>query len=570
MEKIFPPIKRVFVPKNISFDWDSLAQLFQSLEQRELSNLEALKSWLQDKSEFEAVLSEEFAWRYIRMNIDTTNKEYAALFQDFVQNIQPNIAPFEDKLNKKFIACPLISELNQEDFKIVIRSTKNQLELYREKNIPLFTKLEEKGQEFGAISSQLSIEYKGKEYTLQQAAKLLKSTDREERKIVYQKIAETRNSAKVELNEVFNQLVEWRQEVAKNADFNNYRDYKFKAMGRFDYSPENCFEFHQAIKENVVPIQNWLDQKRKNSLNLQTLKPWDLAVDIEGLAPLKPFETGEELLEKTIQCFNQIDPFFGDCLVAMKNDKLLDLEAKKGKAPGGFNYPLYESGLPFIYMNAVGSMRDVTTLIHEGGHAVHSVLSHQLDLVDFKHLTAEIAELASMSMELISMDQWEIFFPDPADLKRAKREQLMDVLSTLPWVACIDKFQHWIYTHPKHTVEEREVEWEKIHREFSSEIIDWSDFPEQRKNLWQKQLHLFEVPFYYIEYGMAQLGAIAIWKNYRENPSKTIQDYKNALALGYTKTIGEVYETAGISFDFSSKNVKELSDFVFSELQKTF
>ena len=254
----------------------------------------------------------------------------------------------------------------------------------------------------------------------------------------------------------------------------------------------------------------------------------------------------------------------------MQEKKHLDLESKKGKAPGGFNYPLYESGHPFIYMNAVGSFRDITTMVHEGGHAIHSVLSHPLELVEFKNLTSEIAELASMSMELISMDHWDVFFDNEEDLNRAKRDQLLDILSTLPWVACIDKFQHWIYTKPSHTVADRENYWLSLLNEFGSNTVDWTGYEDDRKNMWQKQLHLYEVPFYYIEYGMAQLGAIAIWKNFRENPEKTIQQYKDALSLGYTKSIGEIYETAGISFDFSSEYVKELASFIHQEINKTF
>jgi oligoendopeptidase F len=254
----------------------------------------------------------------------------------------------------------------------------------------------------------------------------------------------------------------------------------------------------------------------------------------------------------------------------MDRKKNLDLESKKGKAPGGFNYPLYESGFPFIYMNAVGSFRDIVTMIHEGGHAIHSVLSHKLELTDFKGLTSEIAELASMSMELISMDNWDVFFDNKEDLKRAKRDQLMDILGTLPWVATIDKFQHWVYTHKNHSVAERNNYWLSLTEEFSSEQVDWTGLEKFKAKQWQRQLHLYEVPFYYIEYGMAQLGAVAMWRNYKKDPNKTIQQYKNALSLGYTKSIGEIYEAAGIKFDFSNEYVQELSQFIYEELQKTF
>ncbi|MEQ8625437.1 MAG: M3 family oligoendopeptidase [Vicingaceae bacterium] len=561
---------RNFVDEHLVFEWSTIVPYFENLSNRQLESANQLKQWLIDRSELSAVLEEEFAWRYIRMNVDTENETLQKSFQHFIQEINPKIAPFENKLNQKLYNSPLKNELKGDDYYVMLRTIKNKIELFREENIPLFTKLEEEAQKYGSIAAKMSIEYAGKEYTLQQAAKFLKSTDRSVREEVFKLIIERRNKDIDPLNKLFNDLIELRQKVAKNADFDNYRDYMFKAMGRFDYSPSDCVEFHNSIRKTVVPLNTKMTEKRKELLSIDTLKPWDLSVDITGKAPLMPFENGNELLEKTIVCFDKIDPFFGDCLREMKTHQHLDLESKKGKAPGGFNYPLYESGYPFIFMNAVGSMRDVTTMVHEGGHAVHSVLSHSLELVEFKSLTSEIAELASMSMELFSMDYWDTFFDNEADLKRAKRDQLLDTLGTLSWVATIDKFQHWIYTHKNHTTEERYNYWLELTEEFGSGKVDWSGLEDAQKNQWQKQLHLYEVPFYYIEYGMAQLGAIAMWRNYRENPQKTIQQYKEALALGYTKPIDKIYETAGIKFDFSTDYVSELSSFIHAEIIKTF
>ena len=243
------------------------------------------------------------------------------------------------------------------------------------------------------------------------------------------------------------------------------------------------------------------------------------------------------------------------------------MASKEGKAPGGYNYPLYESGIPFIFMNAVGSPRDLVTMMHEGGHAVHSFLSRDLKLASFKSCPSEVAELASMSMELISMDHWDVFYKNPEDLKRAKIEHLEDIVATLPWIAIIDKFQHWIYENPKHSVEERNQAWLEIEKEFSNGVTDWTGCEDSLKYSWHKQLHLFEVPFYYIEYGMAQLGALAIWRNYKLDPSKAIEQYKEALKLGYTKGIKEIYKTAGIEFNFSAEYISELADFLNTELE---
>ena len=561
---------RTFLSSELSFTWENLKPYFDNLLSREIESKADLMQWLNDRSELNAVLEEEFAWRYIRMNIDTTNNNLQESFQFFVEKVNPEIAPFENKLNQKLYDSDYKKELTEDGFPILLRSVANQIELFREENIPLFTKLESESQKYGAISAGLSIVYNGEEFTLQAAAKFLKNTNRGIREEVYYLIQNRRFEEVEKLDNLFNELVELRQQVAQNADFENYRDYMFKSMGRFDYSVADCEAFHESIKKHLVPLLKEVTEKRKKMLGLETLKPWDLSVDINLQEPLKPFDSGEELLEKTIACFDKIDPFFGECLREMNRKKHLDLESKKGKAPGGFNYPLYESGYPFIYMNAVGSFRDIVTMIHEGGHAIHSVLSHELDLVDFKGLTSEIAELASMSMELISMDNWDVFFDNEADLKRAKRDQLIDILGTLPWVATIDKFQHWIYTHKNHTVEERNNYWLELTEEFSSGEVDWTGAEKFKASQWQRQLHLYEVPFYYIEYGMAQLGAVALWRNYKKDPKKTIQRYKNALSLGYTKSIGEIYEAAGIKFDFSNEYVQELSHFIYEELQQTF
>lgn len=563
-------LERQFVASNLKIEWAEIEQYFKELNERTISSTEDLKKWLKDRSELSAVLEEEFAWRYIKMNVDTQDEELQKAFQFFVQEINPKIAPYENKLNHKLYESPFSKNLKGDDFNILLRGVKTQIELFREENILLLTQLEEKSQEFGSISAKMTIEYEGNEYTLQQASKYLKSTDRTVREKVFNLIQERRLQDADQLNELFNRLITLRQEVAQNASFGNYRDYMFKSMGRFDYSPQDCFDFHDSIRNAVVPLLSEVAQKRKELLKIDQLKPWDLSVDISGKDPLRPFETGDELIEKSIQCFNEVDPFFGNCLKEMKAKKHLDLESKKGKAPGGFNYPLYESGYPFIYMNAVGSMRDVTTMVHEGGHAIHSILSHELELVEFKSLTSEIAELASMSMELISMDHWNVFFSNEEDLKRAKRDQLLDILGTLPWVATIDKFQHWIYTNKEHTNEERYAYWLELTKEFSSNRVDWTGFETAKKNQWQRQLHLFEVPFYYIEYGMAQLGAIAIWRNYRNNPDETIENYKKALSLGYTKSIPEVYKAAGIEFNFSTEYVSELANFIHEEILKTF
>jgi oligoendopeptidase F len=339
----------------------------------------------------------------------------------------------------------------------------------------------------------------------------------------------------------------------------------FAAMGRFDYSPEDCFDFHASIQNQVLPLVKELNIQRSQALGYP-LKPWDLEVDVSNRTALEPFTSGADLLDKTIRCFRKVDDYFAWCIETMDNMERLDLESRKGKAPGGYNYPMAETNVPFIFMNAASSTRDVETMVHEGGHAVHSFLSKDLELSAFKNCPSEVAELASMSMELISYDGQDEFYKNKEDFNRAKNEHIEGIIKILPWIATIDKFQHWVYTNPNHTADDRKKYWLKLSDEFGTGTVDWSNYEHYRAYTWQKQLHLFEVPFYYIEYGMAQLGAIAIWKNYLSNKPLALKQYKEALSLGYTKTIGEIYKTAGIEFNFSAHYIRELMQFVKSEL----
>ncbi len=548
--------------------WQDIEKYFISLKDKEIKSSSDLEKWLQDRSELESVLEENLAWRYIKMTCDTTDNELSKSYEKFVTEIEPKINEYSDILNKKFIESEFLNKLDQKKYFTLIRSKKKEIEIFREKNIPIIAELQTIEQEYGKISGAMSVKYEGKEQTMQQAANYLKNTNREIREEVYRLINERRIKDVEKLNSIFTKLVEKRNKISENADYRDYRDYKFDAMGRFDYAPLDCFDFHKSIENTVNPLVNEILTEHKKKLKLDKLKPWDLAVDSNLKPPIKVFKSSEELIEKTIKCFSEIRPKYGEFISIMQKNGYLDLNSRKGKAPGGYNYPLYESNIPFIFMNATGNVRDLTTMVHEGGHAIHSFLAKDLQLVDFKSTPSEVAELASMSMELISMEHWDIFFDDKKELQRAKYQQLEDVIKVLPWIATVDKFQHWIYTNPTHSERDRTDYWIKVAKQFSSKIIDWETCEWYFANSWQKQLHIFEVPFYYIEYGFAQLGAIAIWKNYKENPEKTLNEYENALKLGYSKTIPEIYETAGIKFDFSEKYIGELMQFVKEEMDK--
>ena len=562
--------ERNYLPQNFTVtEWPILEPYFKELVEREISDKASLEKWMHDMSELEAAVNEDACWRQIKMTCDNENKVLEEAFNFFCLQIQPQIQPYSDALNKKLINSPYLKELDEKEYHTFLRSIRKSIDLFREENIPLQAEVAVMQQQFGQISGAMMITVNGEEYTLQQAAKFLENPDRKLREEVYRKIADRRLQDKEKMNELYDKLIVLRNKEALNAGFDNYRDYRFKELGRFDYTKEDCYKFHDAVKQYVLPLVNEIYKNKKMKLGVDTIRPWDLDAEPAGTKPLRPFEIGDELLQKSIACFTKLRPFFGECLQKMKDMNHLDLESRKGKSPGGYNCPLAESGAPFIFMNAAGQMHDVTTMVHEGGHAVHSFLSHPLPLTGFKEYPMEIAEVASMAMELMSMDQWDTFFDNADDLARAKEHQLERVITIFPWIAIIDKFQHWVYEHPVHAHEERTAAWINTLKEFRDDVIDYSGLDEYRNNSWQRQLHLFEVPFYYIEYGIAQLGAIGMWMQYKNNPEQAMDNYCHALSLGGTKTLPELYKAAGLEFDFSPAKIKGLMDFVKGEMDKS-
>lgn len=548
--------------------WEQLQPFYENLKNRSIHSVGELRQWFLDKSELESYLSENFAWRYIRMTCDTASEQYQQEFNDFVENFQPYLSAYGNELDKKAVESLFLSELEDTGFDITLRSMKKAIEIFREENIPLQTQIQTEQAKYGAIVGAMTVNMNGEEITLPKASDFLQSPDRDLREQVWLKIQTRRLEDKVALDELINNLCDLRNQTAINAGFANFRDYMFAALGRFDYTPQDCFNFHESVAEAVVPMLNDMANERKQALQLDRLRPWDLKVDPDNRPPLKPFSTGEELLEKTITCFTRLDPQLGNYLSVMKAMGHLDLESRKGKSPGGYNYPLEEIGVPFIFMNATSNLRDLVTLLHEGGHAVHNFVTRDLLLNSFKNPPAEVAELASMSMELLTMDHWDVFFDTEEDLRRAKIQHLESIIETLPWVATIDKFQHWLYENPTHSIEERQSRWLEIYEQFSDSITDWSGFEDFKKYIWQKQLHIYEVPFYYIEYGMAQLGAVGVWRNYKQNPQQGLEGYLNALKRGYTTPISEIYAAANIPFDFSKDYITELMNFVREELHE--
>ncbi len=472
-----------------------------------------------------------------------------------METVIPELKVCADKLTRLYLKNPVRAKLDQAKMAGYDRKLENGVKLFREENIPLQTKETKLAQQYQKICGAMSVNFNGEERTLIQLAKYMEENDRKIREEVWLLANERRLQDKQSINKIFDEQLTLRCAIAENAGFNNYRDYKHQAYNRFDYQPSNCEEFHLAVEEVVVPILKAQRIKRKELLGLDSLRPWDLAVDAKGRAALKPFKDADELEEKCAKLFHCIDNKLGSQFEKMRAASLLDLANRKGKAPGGYNYPLGEIRMPFIFMNATGTNQDVFTLLHEGGHAFHTFASRDHQLADHRDCPLEFCEVASMAMEAFALGFLDNIYSSEELIKQAKQNQIESIISTLPWVATIDAFQHWIYLNPKHSIAERDQKFIEIWTRFSPEI-DWSGLEKFQPNRWQQQLHIFINPFYYIEYGIAQLGALQLWMKYKQQPQQALDNYLKALALGGTRSLPELFKASGADFDFTAKTMQ--------------
>jgi oligoendopeptidase F len=342
----------------------------------------------------------------------------------------------------------------------------------------------------------------------------------------------------------------------------------WKTLKRFDYTPDECHAFADAIEKTVVPVVKQADAQRKSLLGVDALRPWDVAVDVKGRSPLRPFDENdiEGFVSRTREIFHRMSPALADEFETLRTHGNLDLGSRRGKQPGGYQISLEQSKQPFIFMNAAGVQRDVETLLHEGGHAFHYIAAAANEPLTFlRSAPMEFCEVASMSMEALASDHFDVFYKSPEEADRAKRTYFEGVIRILPWIATIDQFQHWIYTHPTHTPAEREAHWLSLLERFGS-IVDYTGYERVRATSWQRQLHLFHCPFYYIEYGIAQLGALQLWLKAKEDPKRALGNYRNALKLGGTRPLPKLFEAAGLRFDFSRQTIEPLMNAIADEL----
>lgn len=573
--KVVPPAvaqaaaKRSFLPADFVPDqWEKIVPYVEQLQQRTINTRNELEQWLLDLNELSAVVDEYGSRRYIDRSCFTNNEAIKAAYLDFVENIEPRLKPAMFELQKKFLAQEQAAELTGPRYEILKKHWNADVELFREPNVPLETQITKIVTKYDEVSGEMTVTFDGEEYTMQQMARFQEETDRDKRERAWKATAERRLQDREAIDDLFDEVLPLRQQIAVNAGFPNYRDYQFKRLKRFDYTPDDCHAYAAAVEKHVVPLLRDLDAERKAALGVETLRPWDLAVDPKGRPPLRPFDEKniDAFVETTRGVFAKLSPELASDFDQLRTAGNLDLASRKGKQPGGYQCNLEETRVPFIFMNAAGLQRDVETLLHEGGHAFHTIAAKDEPLTFLRHAPMEFCEVASMSMELLALPHLGDYFQSDEDANRARRHQLEGV-SVLSWIAIIDQFQHWIYTNPGHNRDERTAKWNELLSRFHHDV-DWSGIEAARDAMWQRQLHLFHVPFYYIEYGIAQLGALQVYNNAKKDPQAALAAYRRGLSYGGTRSLPELFEAADIKFDFGDKTIAPLVKTIREDLEK--
>jgi oligoendopeptidase F len=565
MPATLPPHR--YVPPGLDVaDFSKLEILYRGLLFRPVDSLEQLQRWMDDFSELTAVVDEYGSRRYIDKSSHTDDEAIKRRYLHFVEEVEPKIKPLVFQLQKKYLQSSYVEQMG-ERFEILSKKWAADVEIFRDQNVPIETELTRRVTEFDQINGRMMVHFRGQDYTMQQMARFQEEPDRATRREAWESAARRRLNDRDAIETIFEGLLPLRQQIARNAGCTDFRAYQWKALKRFDYTPEDCLKFADAIAETVVPVVRRLDHQRTLDLGLKHLRPWDIAVDPQSRPPLHPFDPADtdDFLDKTREIFVRLAPALGFEFDRLRASGNLDLQSRKGKQPGGYLMPLEESRKPFIFMNAAGLQRDVETLLHEGGHAFHHLAAAGTeDVVFLRSAPMEFCEVASMAMELLGSAHFNVFYDVP-DANRARRNLIEGIIRFLPWMATIDSFQHWLYTNPKHTRTARKRTWLGLLERFGSKI-DWEDWEEARESLWLRQTHLFGSPFYYIEYGIAQLGALQLWVHSRKDARAAVDSYRAALALGGTRPLPELFAAAGIKFDFSEKTLRPLMKSMEEEL----
>lgn len=582
-----PTIPTDFVPARINAtEWTQIEPLLRKLLERPVSSARDLDKWLLDRSELMAVCAESESDLYIDMTCDTENKAAQEAYTKYIESIPPQLKPVVFALDKRQVELskkfPLTGGAGVAPgrYDVLARDTAAEVELFRDENVPIQTDLEKLSQQYQQVIGAMMVTYDGQEKTLPMMGVYQESTDRAVREKTWRLVSSRRLKDADTIDDLYDAMIGLRHTMARNAGFDSFTGYAFKAKKRFDYTPADCFTFHNACAKAVAPFLRRLDDKRKRQLKLDALRPWDLSVDSKGRGPLKPFSGGADLVRKSLDTFERLDPTLSAMLAKLGDGSntrgaadgaCLDLDSRKGKAPGGYQAMRDRRREAFIFMNASGLHRDVETMVHEAGHAFHSMLCIDEPLLHYRSPPLEFAEVASMSMELLTMPYWggrNGFYPDEVDLARARRQQIEGSVGLLPWIATIDAFQHWVYANPTHSRQDRTAHWLSLDERFGH-AVSWLGLEAERARVWHRQSHLFLSPFYYIEYGIAQLGALQLWlRSLEEGEKVAIDAYKKAMSLGGSRPLPELFKAAGLRFDFGESMVTRLVDRVEKELEK--
>jgi oligoendopeptidase F len=546
--------------------WEAIEPWYRQLIERPINSSAELEQWLSDSDELNAAVGQEGDQRYIAMTCQTDDPEREAAHLAFVRDIQPKLKPLRNALREKYLDSPHRAGLPRERFEVFDRAQATRRDLYREANIPRETELAELDQQYQKTIGAMTVQFEGQERTPAQMAPILEETDRERRKVAWELVAARRLQDRDRLDELFDRMVTLRQEIAREAGFPGYVDYIYKARERFDYGVAEARAFQDAIASEVVPLARKLQEERKAALGVDSLRPWDLSVDPKNRPPLRPFADVEKLAEGCEAIFGDVDSELGAQFAFLRGHKLLDLANRKGKAPGGYQTTLEDDRLPFIFMNAVGVDGDLRTLLHEGGHAFHALASRGETLGAYRESPIEFCEVASMTMELFGARNLGMFYGQ-TDADRSYEQLLEGIVLILPWIATVDAFQHWVYEHPGHTRDERRAAWNDLLDRFGG-IVDWSGYEDARASSWHRQLHIFLYPFYYIEYGIAQLGALQLWVRSLTDRAGAVASYRKSLALGGSRPLPELFAASGAKFDFGPGRIAPLMRAIGDELAK--
>jgi len=544
-----------------------LEKTLSTLLNKMISSKLDLENWLKEESKVIWDIEEQLRSHYIAFQCNTDDEEIKDTFEHDQQFVKPLLKRYQNLLDNKYLESPFRMELDSNVYGLLDTKIKNAQKLFCEENIELEIQEDKLVTEYFEITGGLSGIWDGEEKTITELQSYLQDSNRDTRKKAKTIISEQFLSVEKELQNILNQLIEIRHQKAKNIQLENYRDYMFKKYERFDYSAIDCYELAESIRKYVVPLKDKILLEQKDKLQVDTLRPWDVSAVTPDQKVLKPITNENDLIEKSTHIFNKLDVEFSALLNRMYKHNCLDLTSRKGKAAGGFCEYLPASQLSYIFMNLNYTQDDIVTFIHEMGHSIHNELIKPLKLRQYIEIPAETAELASMTMELFSLNYWDTFYTDKKDLKQAKINFFKDVISYLPIMLIVDQFQHWLYENPSHTSEERNEKYLQLQKHYQSSVIHIDGYENWIATSWLPVLHIFEVPFYYIEYAIAQLGALQMYKQYKEDPKQALENYKKALSLGSSQSIKEVYDAAGIRFDFSGETIKELMLFVEKELE---